>query len=661
MNHIKSRRGGRMKQGELRRALMIVTLFCIFLFIYLYWQQSKKLTPTLVYNYKHVYSSYKNKTVLPRNLLAFKNKSRVKHLKSHPSQWTWDCVNQRCEKRHKKESQQPVSLATCSMLCGSTQLWPQPTGPVTLGSRAVTFKHTQLEFESNVVGPAQPLLIQAYNTFNDNVVSLVERKDYLLEKSDIQVFFIRVYITQPAVVRLKLTTDESYSIVLKPHENEVIANITAKTFFGARHGLETLSQLIWWDEHANGGMLKVIRGATVQDSPIFAYRGLMVDTARNFMSVESLKRVLAGMSASKLNVFHWHVSDTQSFPLIVPSVPQLAESGSYGPEMTYSPEEVRALVEFARMRGIRVLLEVDTPAHAGNGWAWGPKEGLGELAVCINERPWSLYCGEPPCGQLNPENPHVYEVLEKLYRDLLDLSDEREIFHIGGDEVNLECWAQHFQKGSTAYNYTDLHELWGEFMQKAMKKLTAANGGVKIPHVIVWSSKLTKRPYVNKFLDKSNVVVQSWGGSQWLDTPDLIADGYKVIISHVDAWYLDCGFGRWRETGDAACDPYRPWQTVYNHRPWQQVHLDKKFIIGGEACLWSEQFDEGSLDARLWPRAAAFAERVWSDPQLDLATLNIQEDVYTRLSTQRDRLVSRGIGAEALWPEWCTQNPGMCL
>jgi len=42
--------------------------------------------------------------------------------------------------------------------------------------------------------------------------------------------------------------------------------------------------------------------------------------------------------------------------------------------------------------------------------------GLGELAVCINERPWSLYCGEPPCGQLNPENPNVYDVLEKIYR-----------------------------------------------------------------------------------------------------------------------------------------------------------------------------------------------------------------------------------------------------
>ncbi|XP_018567795.1 probable beta-hexosaminidase fdl [Anoplophora glabripennis] len=629
-----------MKQGELRRALMVVTLLCVFLFIYLYWQQTTKLAPTLVYNYKHVYSSYK---------------------KSHPPQWTWECINQRCERRSIKGGVAAVSLATCSMLCGSTQLWPQPTGPVTLGSRAVTFNHKQFELETVANAPARTLLEKAYTSFNENVVSMVEKKDYIKEKTDISKFLIRVTILRSEVVRLKLNTDESYTIVLKYLGNEVVANITAQTFFGARHGLETLSQLIWWDDYTKGGMLKVLKGATVQDTPIFAYRGLMVDTSRNFMSIESLKRVLVGMSASKLNVFHWHITDSQSFPLVVPSVPQLAKNGAYGPGMTYAPEEVKALVEFARVRGIRVVLEVDTPAHAGNGWTWGPQEGLGELAVCVNERPWSMYCGEPPCGQLNPENPNVYDVLEKLYRDLLDLSSEYEIFHIGGDEVNLECWAQHLQKSNTLYNYTDLHDLWGEFTVKALNRLYAANGNKKVPYVIVWSSKLSKRPYLTKYLDKSNVVVQSWGASQWPDTPDLIADGYKVVVSHVDAWYLDCGFGRWRETGDAACDPYRPWQTVYNHRPWQQLHLNTKQILGGEVALWSEQLDEGSLDARLWPRAAAFAERVWSDPQLDMSTYAIQEDVYTRLSTHRDRLVGRGLSAEALWPSWCTQNPGMCL
>ncbi|CAH1187182.1 unnamed protein product [Phyllotreta striolata] len=629
----------RMKQGELRRALLLITLLCAFLFFYLYWQQSNKYIPAAIYRFSHITTNYK-KPIQP--------------------QWTWDCVNKRCERRYADDPLKATSLATCGMLCGSTQLWPQPTGPVTMASKALRFHHRQLAFESASLGASRSLIDEAFAVFNSNVIGLTEAPDYPIEGSDVSEFTVNIAVSNADVVKLKLKTDESYSLVLKASGKDGLrADITAKTFFGARGALETLSQLIWWDPYDR--TLKVIKAATVRDKPAFPYRGLMVDTSRNFMSIDSLKRMLVGMAANKLNAFHWHISDSQSFPLIVPSLPLLAKTGSYAPDMTYSPDEVRDLVHFARVRGVRVILEVDTPAHVGNGWSWGPTEGLGELAVCVNERPWSLYCGEPPCGQLNPDNPHVYDVLQKLYGDLIELSGETELFHMGGDEVNLECWSQHLQRTSAAYNYTDLHELWGEFTVKALQRLTAANGGKRFPHVILWSSKLTKRPYVNKYLDKTRVVVQNWGGSQWTDTPELLSDGYKVIISHVDAWYLDCGFGRWRETGEAACDPYRPWQTAYQHRPWQLQRLDKRLILGGEACLWSEQFDEGSLDARLWPRAAAFAERVWSDPRLDAAAYGIQEDVYTRLNTQRNRLVKRGLSAEALWPEWCSQNPGMCL
>lgn len=297
----------------------------------------------------------------------------------------------------------------------------------------------------------------------------------------------------------------------------------------------------------------------------------------------------------------------------------------------------------------------------------------------------------------------------------MDMGSDQEIFHLGGDEVNTDCWGSTLPSRKTAEarkttysNYTDLNDLWGDFTVNALKRLEKAredpgrkkkrklkNGGLKddrLKNVILWSSNLSKRPFLQKYLDKSKVIVQSWGASQWPDTQDLLTDGYRVLISHVDAWYLDCGFGRWRETGDAACDPYRPWQTMYTHRPWIQLQeLVKKQvpqphsapgqhapsfdvtkqIVGGEACLWSEQLDASSLDARLWPRAAAFAERVWSDPnspnQQDggipspYEDTSVSEDVYTRLVTHRERLVRRGINAEAMWPRWCSKNPGMCL
>ena len=88
--------------------------------------------------------------------------------------------------------------------------------------------------------------------------------------------------------------------------------ITASTYFGARHGLETLIQLIAYDDDT--GSLATVARASVHDKPTYPYRGIMLDTARNFYSVDSIKRIIDGMSYVKLNIFHWHITDTHSFP-----------------------------------------------------------------------------------------------------------------------------------------------------------------------------------------------------------------------------------------------------------------------------------------------------------------------------------------------------------
>lgn len=81
-------------------------------------------------------------------------------------------------------------------------------------------------------------------------------------------------------------------------------------------------------------------------------------------------------------------------------------------------------------------MEIDTPAHAGNGWQWGESAGLGALALCINRNPWRQYCIQPPCGQLNPINPNTYKVLGQIFKDLVSVFPKGEVYHMGGDEVN---------------------------------------------------------------------------------------------------------------------------------------------------------------------------------------------------------------------------------
>lgn len=109
--------------------------------------------------------------------------------------------------------------------------------------------------------------------------------------------------------------------------------------------------------------------------------------------------------------------------------------GAYSAEEVYTSADLDMLIKYARIRGIRVLMEIDGPAHAGNGWQWGPESGLGNLAVCVNTQPWRQSCLQPPCGQLNPANPNLYLILKNVFRDLVDRLPAGEFFHMGGDEV----------------------------------------------------------------------------------------------------------------------------------------------------------------------------------------------------------------------------------
>lgn len=77
------------------------------------------------------------------------------------------------------------------------------------------------------------------------------------------------------------------------------------------------------------------------------------------------------MAASKLNTFHWHLTDSQSFPFDSSQFPEMAKWGAYSSDEVYSPEDVKDLSNYAKIRGVRVLVEIDSPAHAGAGWQWG--------------------------------------------------------------------------------------------------------------------------------------------------------------------------------------------------------------------------------------------------------------------------------------------------
>ncbi|KRT83996.1 glycoside hydrolase, partial [Oryctes borbonicus] len=355
----------------------------------------------------------------------------------------WKCsdTTDLCEKSNK-----PINNTTpegytshkiCRLTCGEyAGLWPKPTLKTRLSKTLVEFHPSAVKFESDVTDEKYSKHLEKIkNIFLTNIYR--ECGDCL--KTSSNEVIIRTS-SQHVSTDLYFGIDESYVINSKQNENELHVNILSKTIYGVRHALETLSQIIVSNrisphQPAEEALLVTVNSSTIGDRPIYLHRGLLLDTARNYLPKATIKRQLDAMAHSKMNVLHWHATDTQSFPLKLSSVPILAKYGAYSEKEVYTEHDITDLLAYAKYRGIRIILEIDGPAHAGNGWQWGPDAYLGKLAVCVNKAPWRNYCIQPPCGQLNPTNGNLYDILGQLYGDIIKLFPKGEMFHMGGDEV----------------------------------------------------------------------------------------------------------------------------------------------------------------------------------------------------------------------------------
>ena len=160
---------------------------------------------------------------------------------------------------------------------------------------------------------------------------------------------------------LFLGVNESYSIVAPDPAANGWATLAATTVFGALRGLETFSQLVQFNFTSSTYFMAF---ANITDYPRFPFRAVMIDTARHFLTIPSMLEVLDAMSYLKLNTLHVHLSDDDSFSFFVPAYPRLSATGCYSNvSHTHSPSDLASLVAYARLRGIRVIPEFDTPAH----------------------------------------------------------------------------------------------------------------------------------------------------------------------------------------------------------------------------------------------------------------------------------------------------------
>ncbi|XP_055372399.1 chitooligosaccharidolytic beta-N-acetylglucosaminidase-like isoform X1 [Condylostylus longicornis] len=563
----------------------------------------------------------------------------------------YECKQNKCVKIELDETnfEKAVSLSVCRIFCGENigTLWPKPSGEVKLDTYMAHINSKRIDFDF----PRIEGHLEMWKESKERLMNQIHAQvpDLTLLKDEGRLLNIKLLVEDDAT-QLTMNTDESYTLKLSVGNNEVFAEISAKTYFGARHGLETLSQLIVYDDIRR--QIQVPAEAEIHDKPAYPHRGLLLDTSRNYFSVDSIKKTIDGMAMTKLNTFHWHITDSHSFPLVIKSRPDLYKLGAYSSRQIYTPEDVKEIVNFARVRGVRVIPEFDAPAHVGEGWQ------KTNMTVCFGIQPWNQYCVEPPCGQLNPTISELYDVLQDIYREMLEMFQHPDIFHMGGDEVSNTCWntseqIQNWMKERHwELNNDGFVQLWGHFQDNALERVDRVSES-KLP-IIMWTSHLTEKEYIEKYLDKNRYIIQVWTTGQDVKVKTLLQLGYRLILSNYDALYFDCGGAGWVNDGNNWCSPYIGWQKVYENRPKKIAGEYLNQILGSEAAIWSEQIDDTTLDARFWPRASALAERLWSDPD------ESWRKAESRLLLNRKRLVENGIQAEAMQPQWCLQNEGEC-
>lgn len=383
--------------------------------------------------------------------------------------------------------------------------------------------------------------------------------------------------------------------------------VTARAPRGLFYGGVTLWQLLTPDR--GKGAVRVADGVIV-DHPRFAWRGLMLDSARHFQSVADIKKLLDWMSLNKLNVLHWHLTDDQGWRLEVPKYPLLTKIGAcrkaVGPDAAltggpgkpycgfYTNAEVRDIVRYAAERFIEVVPEIDMPGH---------------MQAAIAAYPWLGVTGKRPdvstdwginTWLLNPDARSL-KFVEDVLDHVMALFPSRYI-HIGGDEAAKDQWeaSPAVRAQMRRLGLEDMDALQGWFTTRVANYL-ARHGRTAVG----WDEILHGQV-------PASAVVMSW--HEPAGALDALEQGHDVVMSSSPTLYLD------HYQSDLPDEPpgrpeVQSLKDVYDYDPLPTgaTTAQAGHVLGVQANLWSEYMPTFvRVQHAVFPRIAALSEVAWS-------------------------------------------------
>lgn len=361
---------------------------------------------------------------------------------------------------------------------------------------------------------------------------------------------------------------------------------------------------------------KELTGIRISDQPAFSYRGVHLDCSRHFFTIGELRKFIDQMAKLKFNRFHWHLTDDQGWRIEIKKYPKLTTVGAWRDSTLighfskrpvewdytkyggfYTQEEAKQLVEYARIRGIEIIPEIEMPGHARAALAAYP-----ELSCTEKELPvvgtWGVF-DDVFCSQ---------EKTRSFLKDVLDEIIEifpSQVIHIGGDECPKVNWEKcpKCKAIMTENHLSTSHELQSFFIRDIEKHVNS-----KGRTIIGWDEILEGGL-------APNAQVMSWQG---VEGGILAAkQKHQVVMTPTSYCYFDY-YQSGHPSEPLAIGGYLPLEKVYQFNPVKGLEDEyKRYILGGQANLWTEYLPNiQAVEYNAYPRLVAMAEVLWNQSKV---------------------------------------------
>jgi hexosaminidase len=399
--------------------------------------------------------------------------------------------------------------------------------------------------------------------------------------------------------------DERYSLTIDEHQ----VVVRAAEPVGVARGLTTLIQLVAATPSLNQGPIS-LPSARILDAPRYAWRGLSLDLARKFFTVDEVLRVIDLLALYKLNAFHLHLTDDQSWRLPVGRPAESPEADA----TSYSAEDLRALATYAADRFVTVVPEVDTPGHASALMRMHPELNTGRNLVEFELPPGHKH----HTAWLDPELPATFELIEEVLAGVAAIFPSPYI-HIGADEprgMPRNLYSAYVER---------VRRLARSIGKRPLGWQESARAGLGPDDFIqYWFTDIAPpaslSPQVRAQMDADVALSRR-------DVEAAVAASVPVIVSPLSHCYFDVPYAepsadpaQAERQGRVGLRLYSPktvaeafhWEPAEALGPGRAVH-----VAGVEAAIWAETIsDFDDLSFLLLPRLAGVAHKAWSDPHV---------------------------------------------